>query len=261
MLGGGQLGRFFVHRRARAGLPRRRCSTPIRTARPAASPTRHLVARLRRCRRARRDWRRDCAAVTHRVRERARGSAGLPGRSSSRCARPPTRVAIAPEPHQREDASSATTASRSAPLRRDPRRATTSSTPMPALFPGVLKVEPLRLRRQGPGAGRQRRRGRRRAWPPLRAASPACWRQLLPLDCEVSVRRRARRGRRDARAFPVAENSHRDGILDVSASCRRGCRRGLRAAAEEMAAGLAAELDYVGVLGVEFFVSRRARCW
>ena len=71
-----------------------------------------------------------------------------------------------------------------------------------------------RLRRQGPGARAhaRRRRGRvARRW----AASPACSSRLVALAREVSVIV-ARNERGETATWPVAENHHRDGILDVS---------------------------------------------
>jgi 5-(carboxyamino)imidazole ribonucleotide synthase len=55
------------------------------------------------------------------------------------------------------------------------------------------------------------------------------------------------------KCFPTAENSHRKGILDVSLVPARapGCLAGN---AEEIAEGIAQKMDYVGTLGVEFFV-------
>ena len=53
--------------------------------------------------------------------------------------------------------------------------------------------------------------------------------------------------------FPVAENHHRGGILDTSIAPAR-IPAALAARARSLAARIAAQLDYVGVLGVEFFV-------
>jgi len=76
---------------------------------------------------------------------------------------------------------------------------------------------------------------------------------LVAFETEVSVV--LARGADGAVAiYPVAENMHRNGILDmtlvparVSAACARD--------AVDMAARIAARLDYVGVLAVEFFVA------
>lgn len=78
--------------------------------------------------------------------------------------------------------------------------------------------------------------------------------KFLPLDVEVSVVL-ARGNDGQAHCFTVAENRHRGGILDVSIAPAR-VSDGLRAEAEEIALTMARKLDYVGVLGVEFFVSK-----
>ena len=76
--------------------------------------------------------------------------------------------------------------------------------------------------------------------------------QMLPLDLEVSVVL-ARDAQGNIAAFPTAENSHLNGILDISIVPAR-CSEVLKANAQELAKKLAEKLDYVGVLGVEFFV-------
>ncbi|HNQ05346.1 MAG TPA: 5-(carboxyamino)imidazole ribonucleotide synthase [Thiobacillaceae bacterium] len=80
---------------------------------------------------------------------------------------------------------------------------------------------------------------------------------FLPLEREVSVV--LARNTEDAVAFfPVAENLHRHGILDMSIVPARIPEK-LAQRAREMAAHLARELDYVGVMAVEFFVLRDGR--
>jgi 5-(carboxyamino)imidazole ribonucleotide synthase len=76
--------------------------------------------------------------------------------------------------------------------------------------------------------------------------------QMLPLDLEVSVVLARDAGGHIA-SFPTAENSHLNGILDVSIAPAR-CSEIVKANAQELAKKLAAKLDYVGVLGVEFFL-------
>lgn len=75
---------------------------------------------------------------------------------------------------------------------------------------------------------------------------------MMPLDCEVSVVL-ARDATGYIASFPTAENSHLNGILDVSIVPAR-CSEVIKANAQELAKKLADKLDYVGVLGVEFFV-------
>jgi 5-(carboxyamino)imidazole ribonucleotide synthase len=76
---------------------------------------------------------------------------------------------------------------------------------------------------------------------------------LVPLDLEVSVvLTRGVDG--SVCAFPVAENQHTHGILDVSMVPAR-ISSALATQAVQIAATIAAQLSYVGTLGVEFFVS------
>lgn len=76
--------------------------------------------------------------------------------------------------------------------------------------------------------------------------------QMLPLDLEVSVVL-ARDAEGKIVSFPTAENSHLNGILDISIAPAR-CSAVIKANAQELAKKLAEKLDYVGVLGVEFFL-------
>ena len=76
--------------------------------------------------------------------------------------------------------------------------------------------------------------------------------QMLPLDLEVSVVL-ARDTAGNIAAFPTAENSHLNGILDVSIVPAR-CSKVINANAQALAKKLAEKLNYVGVLGVEFFL-------
>ena len=76
--------------------------------------------------------------------------------------------------------------------------------------------------------------------------------QMMALDLEVSVVL-ARDEQGNIAAFPTTENSHLNGILDFSIVPAR-CSEVIKANAQELAKKLAQKLDYVGVLGVEFFV-------
>ena len=78
---------------------------------------------------------------------------------------------------------------------------------------------------------------------------------LLDLSVEVSVVL-ARTTEGDVEHWDVTENVHVDGILDISVAPARISDR-LAARAITLATSVAEHLDYVGVLAVEFFVSRR----
>ncbi len=83
-------------------------------------------------------------------------------------------------------------------------------------------------------------------------AVPCVLEELLPLELELSVVL----GRSDSgqvAVFPVAENRHTGGILDVTIAPAR-IAPALAREAVELASRVAAALGYVGVLAVELFV-------
>jgi len=124
--------------------------------------------------------------------------------------------------------------------------------PDPALFPGILKV--ARLGYDGKGQARVGdRTAAAAAWQAMR--TDACvLEQLVPLDREVSVIV-ARTDRGETATWPVAENQHRDGILDTSIVPAR-VTSAVADAARDIATRIAAALDYRGILCVEMFVTR-----
>lgn len=81
---------------------------------------------------------------------------------------------------------------------------------------------------------------------------PCVLEQLLPLQREVSIV--LARGMDGAIAeFPVIENQHVNGILDISIAPAR-INAALRDQALAIAHELARKLDYVGILAIEFFI-------
>ncbi len=90
------------------------------------------------------------------------------------------------------------------------------------------------------------------AWEAMKR-EPCVLESLVPLDTEVSVV--LARGVDGAVAtWPVSENTHADGILDITVVPAQ-VSDAIARAAEEMARNVAIGLDYVGVMAVEFFVS------
>lgn len=83
-------------------------------------------------------------------------------------------------------------------------------------------------------------------------AVPCVLEAWLPLQTEISVVV-ARGADGETAAFPVAENRHAEGILDVSV-VPASVAAELAGKALETAEAIAAALDYCGVLAVEFFV-------
>jgi len=79
------------------------------------------------------------------------------------------------------------------------------------------------------------------------------WEQLVPLRCEVSVIV-ARNARGHSVTFPVAENQHRDGILATTLAPARISSE-LAEQAQAATYRIAHELDYQGVLAVEYFIT------
>ena len=77
----------------------------------------------------------------------------------------------------------------------------------------------------------------------------------VDLDCEISVVI-ARNAGGDTETFPVSENAHRDGILFqsiVPAAVDESIAHAAKVAAKQ----IARKLNYVGVLAVEFFVTKQ----
>jgi 5-(carboxyamino)imidazole ribonucleotide synthase len=92
----------------------------------------------------------------------------------------------------------------------------------------------------------------RAAWEAMQR-EPCVLEQQMALDVELSVV--LARGADGAMAsWPVGENTHRHGILDVTLVPAR-VSADIAREAEAMARRIAEQLDYVGVLAVEFFVS------
>lgn len=120
------------------------------------------------------------------------------------------------------------------------------------LFPGILKV----ARFGYDGKGQAVVNSREEALAAFRGfKGEACvLEQKLPLDYEVSVVL-ARDENGKVACFPVGENQHRKGILDVSIVPARAsaCTAD---SAQEIAERIAEKLGYIGTLGVEFFISR-----
>lgn len=122
-----------------------------------------------------------------------------------------------------------------------------------ALLPGILKT--ARLGYDGKGQVHVADRAAlAAAWQSL--GGVACvLEQMLPLAAEVSVI--VARGADGALVhLPVQHNLHRDGILAVTTVPAPGIPAATQDAAVAHAGRIAASLDYVGVLCVEFFVLR-----
>ncbi len=119
------------------------------------------------------------------------------------------------------------------------------------LYPGILKV--ARFGYDGKGQARVQNGDDARAAFRQFGCEPCVLEKMLPLDQEVSVVL-ARNEAGEVKCFPAVENHHLHGVLAISSvpptpACRIGN-------AEKMAADIARHMDYVGVLAVEYFVVR-----
>jgi 5-(carboxyamino)imidazole ribonucleotide synthase len=122
-------------------------------------------------------------------------------------------------------------------------------------FPALLKTS--RLGYDGKGQALvESEADARRAFDRFKKV-PCILEERLTLECELSVVV-ARGADGDVAPFPVAENQHRNGILETSVVPARVSDT-LAREASELATGLAAVMDYVGVLGVELFVANGGR--
>ena len=119
------------------------------------------------------------------------------------------------------------------------------------LLPGILKT--ARMGYDGKGQVRVKTRAElAAAWDALKRV-PCVLEQMLPLAYEVSAI--VARGRDGAMVnLPVQRNLHRDGILAVTEVHAGAVPVDVSARAVEAAQAIARGLDYVGVLCVEFFV-------
>ena len=119
------------------------------------------------------------------------------------------------------------------------------------LLPGILKT--ARLGYDGKGQVRVKTRAElAAAWDELKRV-PCVLEQMLPLaaECSVIVARGA-----DGQIvnFPVQRNLHRNGILAVTEVCEGNVPADLAAQAVAATKSVAEGLQYVGVLCVEFFI-------
>jgi 5-(carboxyamino)imidazole ribonucleotide synthase len=120
-----------------------------------------------------------------------------------------------------------------------------------SLFPGILKR--ARFGYDGKGQARVSSPAHARAAFVELGSETCVLEKQVELACEVSVVA-ARSADGETTSFPVAENRHRNGILDVSIVPARVSDEIARKA-EACARAVAAKLGYCGVLAVEFFVT------
>ena len=125
-----------------------------------------------------------------------------------------------------------------------------------SLLPGILKT--TRMGYDGKGQARVKTPDElAQAWEALKQV-PCVLEQMLPLQLELSVIV-ARNARGEVVQFPLQQNLHIDGILAVTEVPAPAVSLAQQAEASAAAARIATEMGYVGVLCVEFFVLKDGR--
>ena len=120
-----------------------------------------------------------------------------------------------------------------------------------AIYPAILKV--ARFGYDGKGQARVANQAQAQAAFEAFKGEQCVLEKMLSLDYEVSVVL-ARDATGNVAAYPLAENSHLNGILDVSIVPARA-PKAIQDQARQLAIKIAEKLEYIGVLAVEFFVS------
>lgn len=120
-----------------------------------------------------------------------------------------------------------------------------------AVLPGILKT--ARLGYDGKGQFRVKTQEEVRAAFAEVKGVECVLEKMLPLDFEVSVLV-ARGADGESVVYPIAENAHRNGILFTTTVPGPHVSASVAQKAQQAALALIAELDYVGVLCIEFFV-------
>lgn len=120
-----------------------------------------------------------------------------------------------------------------------------------AIYPAILKV--ARFGYDGKGQARVAHKSQALAAFQAFKGEQCVLEKMLNLDYEVSVVL-ARDSEGNVAVYPTAENSHLNGILDVSIVPARA-PKAIHEQARSLAIKIAKKLDYIGVLAVEFFVS------
>jgi 5-(carboxyamino)imidazole ribonucleotide synthase len=121
------------------------------------------------------------------------------------------------------------------------------------LYPAILKV--ARFGYDGKGQARVKNKATAIAAFEGFKQEACVLEKMMPLDLEVSVVL-VRDAQGKVMSFPTVENQHLNGILDISIAPAR-CSEVIKARAQALAKKLADALDYVGVLAVEFFLVGR----
>lgn len=251
VLGGGQLGRMFVHAAQALGY---RCVVldPDATSPAGAVAQEHLRADYLDAA-ALEDLARRCEAITtefENVPARA-----LEQLAATRVVAPGAAAVAICQDRAREKAHFDKSGVPCAPYAVLRSEADLAAVP-DALLPGILKTS--RLGYDGKGQRRVTDRAQLAAAFDELGRVDCVLEQMLPLALELSVL--VVRGADGAVVtFPVQQNLHRDGILAVTEVPAPDVDAALQAQARQSASAIASGMGYVGVLCVEFFVLKDGR--
>lgn len=250
MMGGGQLGRMFVHAAQKMGFkvavlePSRDC--------PAGHASDHLLSAGYTDEAALTELAQQCVAVTTEFENvPAQSLAYLTERTfvapSAAC------VSIAQDRVEEKrffTQCAPTSGVLPAPYHVIVSAADIDATP-DALFPGILKT--VRMGYDGKGQVRVKTRDEVRAAFAGMSGAACVLEKMLPLAYEISVLV-ARGADGQSVVYPIAENVHRDGILFTTTVPGPHVCAESAAKAQTAALSIIAQLGYVGVLCIEFFV-------
>jgi 5-(carboxyamino)imidazole ribonucleotide synthase len=250
VMGGGQLGRMFAHAAQKMGYkvavlePARDC--------PAGHAADHLLSADYTDESALAELAEQCAAVTTEFEN-------VPAQSlaflSARTFVAPAAACVSIAQDRMEEKRFFTECAASSGVMPAPHKLVAAEQDIDAipddLFPGILKT--VRMGYDGKGQVRVRNRDDVRTAFAAMNGVECVLEKMLPLAYEISVLA-ARGANGQSVVYPIAENVHRNGILFTTTVpgpnvCEESARK-----AQAAALAIIAQLGYVGVLCIEFFV-------
>lgn len=250
VMGGGQLGRMFVHAAQKMGFkvavlePARDC--------PAGHAADHLICAKYTDEAALAELAQQCVAVTTEFEN-------VPAQSlaflASRIFVAPAAACVSVAQDRLEEKRFFTECAPTSGVLPAPYKAIISVDDIDAipdtLFPGILKT--VRMGYDGKGQARVKTRDEVRTAFAGMGGVACVLEKMLPLAYEVSVLT-ARGADGQSVVYPIAENVHRDGILFTTTVPGPNVCAETAAKAQAAALAIIAQLGYVGVLCIEFFV-------
>ncbi|MFM7657612.1 MAG: 5-(carboxyamino)imidazole ribonucleotide synthase [Burkholderiaceae bacterium] len=252
VMGGGQLGRMFVHAAQAMGF-KVAVLEPIADC-PAGHAADHLLMAAYTDASALAALGEKCVAITTEFEN-------VPAESLSQLARhafvAPAAAAVSVAQDRIAEKNFFTACAKNSDVFPAPHRSIASQADIEALpdqlFPGILKT--ARLGYDGKGQARVSSHAEVSAAFAQMQQVPCVLEQMLPLAYEISVLA-VRGADGQAVVYPIAENVHRDGILFSTTVPGPNVSTDCAARAQAATLEIIAQLGYVGVLCVEFFVLR-----